>query len=230
MFTQPPCDHEEPCACYAQGHSDGREQAHEELRGWDHEAHDPDCNCGPCLTSAAVLMAFMPGLVPYPDLRTLYTERGGAGTDEIVCGYFNYDGREPPVKLAGMLRVAYNCGTGDWYRRAISGRRTSWAGTDVGSRNSTPSGAGGPFMAITETDCPVCAQIGATAQSLGSEGGLGMSSPAKIQPWPRGSRTCPTARCCWTSNRGRRCRPTAVTGSPSCVTVEERSTPGRWSG
>ena len=34
------------------------------------------------------------------------------------------------------------------------------------------SGAGGPFMAITETDCPVCAQIGATAQSLGSEGGF----------------------------------------------------------
>ena len=115
MFTQSPCDHEEACACYAQGHSDGREQAHEELRGWDHEAHDPDCNCDPCLTSAAVLMAFMPGLVRYPDLRTLHTERGGVGADEIVCGYFNYDGREPPVKLAGMLRVAYNCDTGDWY-------------------------------------------------------------------------------------------------------------------
>ena len=27
MFTQPSCDHEGPCGCYAQGHSDSREEA-----------------------------------------------------------------------------------------------------------------------------------------------------------------------------------------------------------
>ena len=113
--NQSPCDHPEPCACFAEGNYVGRESAHRQLREWLPDDHERDCMCEPCRTAIAVLQAFQPGIIDYRDLATLYAERGGRQSDQTPYGDFNYDDRPAPERTAGMLRVSYIHDTGDWY-------------------------------------------------------------------------------------------------------------------
>ena len=94
--NQSPCDHPEPCACFAEGNYVGRESAHRQLREWLPDDHERDCMCQPCRTAIAVLQAFQPGIIDYRDVATLYAERGGRQSDQTPYGDFNYDDRPAP--------------------------------------------------------------------------------------------------------------------------------------
>ena len=165
--NQSPCDHPEPCACFAEGNYVGRESAHRQLREWLPEDHERDCMCEPCRTAIAVLQAFQPGIIDYRDVATLYAERGGRQSRQTPYGDFNYDDRPAPERTAGMLRVSYIHDTGDWYAtHPVEGGRALLIGNITplapwGAHRRVPGGLGPTRGAgeapelVPEDDCPV---------------------------------------------------------------------------
>jgi len=49
------CDHDEPCACYVEGYTQGKDKAHFEVRNSLDAGHARDCGCEPCLTARHVM-------------------------------------------------------------------------------------------------------------------------------------------------------------------------------
>ena len=49
------CDHDEPCACYVEGYTQGKDKAHFEVRNSLDAGHAQDCGCEPCLTARHVM-------------------------------------------------------------------------------------------------------------------------------------------------------------------------------
>ena len=127
---QSPCDHPDPCSCFAEGYYLGKEAGHSEVRSWLPDDHDIDCPCEPCRTVVAVLQSVEPGIISYRDVATLYEERGGRQSDRSEFGIFNLDDRNPPERTGGLLRVWYVHDTGDWCAvRSVEGGRALLIGT-----------------------------------------------------------------------------------------------------
>ena len=53
--ARPVCDCPEPCACYTEGYSHGKDKAHFEIRAVLDSNHAAGCGCEPCKTVRTVI-------------------------------------------------------------------------------------------------------------------------------------------------------------------------------
>ena len=72
--ARPVCDCSEPCACYAEGYSHGKDKAHFEFRTVLDSNHAASCGCEPCRTVREILrrkLAVADWLFKQVDVQTL---------------------------------------------------------------------------------------------------------------------------------------------------------------
>ena len=55
-MSTPVCDSTEPCACYAEGYTQGKDKAHFEMNNFDWTQHAKGCGCEGCTAFGKVLV------------------------------------------------------------------------------------------------------------------------------------------------------------------------------
>ena len=57
----------DPCPCYGEGYSNGKDIAYFEIEMWERDLHAIDCGCQPCIAVRRVAAKLGLGLKPPPE-------------------------------------------------------------------------------------------------------------------------------------------------------------------